>query len=130
MRRAEGGPKIFGVFRVKNHDFTPKNNFFPILGGAPPPPLDPLIYSLRNCDYPWVLDWRPLITSCWSLGATGGGCIWCIIYTSWLQNHHALQKRLYLNYTCRSYQYTKGFLCVSDHPFCILQFFCASTYST
>lgn len=23
-----------------------------------------LIDSLRNCDYPWVLDWRPLITSC------------------------------------------------------------------
>jgi hypothetical protein len=29
LRRAEGGAKIFGVFRVKNHDFTPKNlNFF------------------------------------------------------------------------------------------------------
>ena len=34
MRRAEGGAKIFGVFRVKNHDFTPKNHIFPILGGA------------------------------------------------------------------------------------------------
>ena len=29
MRRAEGGGKIFGVFRLKNHDFTPKkSNFF------------------------------------------------------------------------------------------------------
>ena len=28
MRRAEGGAKIFGVFRVKNHDFTPKNHIF------------------------------------------------------------------------------------------------------
>ena len=29
LRRAEGGAKFFGVFRVKNHDFTPKNlNFF------------------------------------------------------------------------------------------------------
>ena len=27
-RRAEGGPKIFGVFRVKNHDFTQKDNIF------------------------------------------------------------------------------------------------------
>jgi hypothetical protein len=43
MRRAEGGANIFGVFRVKNHDFTPKIIFFPILGrggwcapGAPP----------------------------------------------------------------------------------------------
>ena len=26
LRRAEGGAKMFGVFRVKNHDFTP--NFF------------------------------------------------------------------------------------------------------
>jgi hypothetical protein len=34
LRRAEGGAKIFGVFRVKNHDFTPKNNIFPILWGA------------------------------------------------------------------------------------------------
>ena len=25
---------MFGVFRVKNHDFTPKNHIFPILGGA------------------------------------------------------------------------------------------------
>ena len=26
LRRAEGGAKIFGVFRVKIHDFTPKKN--------------------------------------------------------------------------------------------------------
>jgi hypothetical protein len=72
LRRAEGGAKIFGEFRVKNHDFTPKNHifsdcggrrencwaisceilrfyakksdFFPILGGARrvPPPPPPL----------------------------------------------------------------------------------------
>jgi hypothetical protein len=24
LRRTEGGAEIFGVFRVKNHDFTPK----------------------------------------------------------------------------------------------------------
>ena len=34
LRRAEGGAKIFGVFRVKNHDFTPKIIFFPILRGG------------------------------------------------------------------------------------------------
>jgi hypothetical protein len=34
LRRAEGSAKIFGVFRVKNHDFTPKNHIFPILKGA------------------------------------------------------------------------------------------------
>ena len=45
LRRAEGVAKIFGVFRVKNHDFTPnKSFFFPILGERSrvrPPPLDP-----------------------------------------------------------------------------------------
>jgi hypothetical protein len=42
---AEGGAKIFGVFRVKNHDFTPKKHIFSNFkgGAAPvrPPPLDP-----------------------------------------------------------------------------------------
>ena len=28
MRRAEGGANIVGVFRVKNHDFTPKYHTF------------------------------------------------------------------------------------------------------
>jgi hypothetical protein len=28
LRRAEGGAKILGVFRVINHDFTPKNHSF------------------------------------------------------------------------------------------------------
>jgi hypothetical protein len=32
LRREKGGAKIFGIFRVKNHDFTPKNHIFPILG--------------------------------------------------------------------------------------------------
>ena len=32
---AEGGAKIVEVFRVKNHDFTPKNHiFFQFQGGA------------------------------------------------------------------------------------------------
>ena len=46
LRRAEGGATIFGVFRVKNHDFTPKKSFFSILfrgggGGAPGAPPTP-----------------------------------------------------------------------------------------
>jgi hypothetical protein len=28
LRRAEGDAKNFGVFRVKNHDFTPKKSYF------------------------------------------------------------------------------------------------------
>jgi hypothetical protein len=34
LRRAEGGAKIFGVFRVKNHDFTSKNHIFSIAEGG------------------------------------------------------------------------------------------------
>jgi hypothetical protein len=33
LRRAEGGAKDFGVFRVKNHDFTPKNHIYSNCGG-------------------------------------------------------------------------------------------------
>jgi hypothetical protein len=45
LRRAEGGANIFGVFGVKNHDFTPKiHTFSNFKGGgvcAPGAPLDP-----------------------------------------------------------------------------------------
>ena len=44
LRRAKGGAKIFGVFRVKNHDFTPKNHIFSNFRGSARrvrPPLDP-----------------------------------------------------------------------------------------
>ena len=52
-RRAEGGAKSFGLFRVKNHDFTQKNHiFFPIVGGggahagcAPPPGSAPALFK-------------------------------------------------------------------------------------
>ena len=33
LRRAEGGAKFVLVFRVKNHDFTPKNHIFSNCGG-------------------------------------------------------------------------------------------------
>ena len=50
MRRAEGGAKNFGVFRVKNHDFTPKNHIFSNFRGrapgAPPPWIRPWVRSL------------------------------------------------------------------------------------
>ena len=50
LRRVEGGAKIVGVFRVKNHDFTPNNHIFSNfkggrVPGAPPPPLDPPLYT-------------------------------------------------------------------------------------
>ena len=54
---AEGGAKIFGVFRVKNHDFKPKNHIFSnFRWGArrvrPLPPLDPHMYY--TCMYRYM----------------------------------------------------------------------------
>jgi hypothetical protein len=34
LRQAKGGVKMFGVFRVKYHDFTPKNLIFSIAEGG------------------------------------------------------------------------------------------------
>ena len=47
---SEGSRENFGVFRVKNHDFTPKNHIFSNFRGSArwvrPPPLDsPLVFS-------------------------------------------------------------------------------------
>ena len=51
---------MFGVFRVKNHDFTPKNLiFFPILGGRvldAPPWIRPCLTTLQNCQNPHTPD--------------------------------------------------------------------------
>ena len=47
LRRAEGGAKIVGVFRLKNHVFTPKNHiFFQFRGGGAPdaPPGSAPVY--------------------------------------------------------------------------------------
>ena len=79
MRRSEGGAKIFGVFRVKNHDFTPKNHIFSdFRGGAragcPPPesalaiitnivspnPVHGEVYSIQYHVIKFVSDLRQL----------------------------------------------------------------------
>ena len=56
---AEGGAKIFGVFRVKNHDFTPTNHLFSnFSGGAPPPPpppLDPPLIYIKFSTIPTII---------------------------------------------------------------------------
>ena len=52
LRRAEGGATILGVFRVKNHDFTPKNHIFSNFRGgggrAGCAPLDPPMYFMTE----------------------------------------------------------------------------------
>ena len=52
LRRAEGGPKILGVFRVKNHDFTPKNLIFSNFRGGRrrvrPPAGSAPVYKCRS----------------------------------------------------------------------------------
>jgi hypothetical protein len=59
LRRAEGGAKMFGVFRVKNHDFTPKNLIFSNFRGGVRRvrPLYPPLY-LRTI---WINRFNPAI---------------------------------------------------------------------
>jgi hypothetical protein len=54
LRRAEGGAKMFGVFRVKNHDFTPKKHIFSNFRGGGggrrvrPPWIRPCVLLIDN----------------------------------------------------------------------------------
>ena len=50
LRRAKGDAKIVGVFRVKNHDFTPQNHIFSNFRGgrARVRPLDPPLVYIFN----------------------------------------------------------------------------------
>ena len=59
LRRAEGGAKIFGVFRVKNYDFTPKNHIFSNFRGGARRVRPPLPGSTPGL---FFLDLRPLNT--------------------------------------------------------------------
>ena len=61
---AEGGAKIFGVFRVKNHDFTQTNHIFPNFRGARAgcaTPLDPslTLYNVILKLYAFILQDNP-----------------------------------------------------------------------
>ena len=49
LRRSKGGKKFVGVFRVKNHDFMPKNHIFSNFRGGVHrvcPPLDPPLITM------------------------------------------------------------------------------------
>ena len=54
LRRAEGGAKTFGVFRVKNHDYTPKNHIFSNCGGRREKRVKILIFSKYRGNARWV----------------------------------------------------------------------------
>ena len=55
MHRAEGGAKFFGVFRVKNHDFTPKNHIFSKFRGARAPGARPWIRPCERYKFTYLL---------------------------------------------------------------------------
>ena len=54
-RRAEGGTNIFEVFRVKNHDFTPKNLIFSNL--VRPPPGSAPVYIKISVSIKLFMSW-------------------------------------------------------------------------
>ena len=45
LHRAEGGAESFGVFRVKNHDFMPKNHIFSNRSAPETNPMYDPLYS-------------------------------------------------------------------------------------
>jgi hypothetical protein len=59
LRRAEGGANIFGVFRVKNHDFTKNHIFSNFRGGAPG--ARPCLTTLQNCQNTHTPDQKKLM---------------------------------------------------------------------
>ena len=62
---AEGGVKIVGVFRVKNHDFTPKNHIFSnFRGGGGAPPLLWIRPAIISTSWRWVSIERILVHVC------------------------------------------------------------------
>ena len=72
MRRAEGGANIFGVFRMKNHDFTPKNHIISnfrggCAPGAPPPgsaPVKDIVLVNIHCPPFFLIKWGSLSVTC------------------------------------------------------------------
>ena len=57
---AEGYAKILGVFRVKNHDFTPKNHMFSNFRGAHPGSA-PDYATEELIEYIYFSDWKMYI---------------------------------------------------------------------
>ena len=70
---------MFGVFRVKNHDFTPKNHIFSnFRGGAcrvRPPPLDPLLVGIGVVSVMQHSLIMLITASAFTL-ADFGACVW------------------------------------------------------
>ena len=62
----EGGANIFGVFRVKNHDFTPKYHIFSNLRGARAgsAPLDPLLVTSQKIYFCSLIVYIPYYFRC------------------------------------------------------------------
>ena len=58
LRRTEGGAKMFGVFRVKNHDFTQKNHIFSNFrgGGTPGDPLPGSAPAHKNYGHQFIFN--------------------------------------------------------------------------
>ena len=52
-----GGAKIFGVFRVKNHDFTLKNHIFSNFRGGGSGSLSDIYFFRIKYEYFCVISW-------------------------------------------------------------------------
>ena len=67
LRRAEGGTKYFWVFRVKNHDFTPKNPIFSNFRGGARRVRPCIVLVIHSSDNMWSLSGRESVQIFYSL---------------------------------------------------------------
>ena len=100
LRQAEGGAKIFEVFRVKNHDFTPKNTIFSnFRGGARrvrlPPwsrPCSSSMLKIKQFESVWEYENQRAYTE-WPKSAMvtyGFFALICFPFLLILSKHHIL----------------------------------------
>jgi hypothetical protein len=76
--QVRGGANIFGVFRVKNHDFTPKNHIFSNFRGGARAGCSPLNSMYESSVSVTVLNSREKIPYEVLLACNASRvCVWC-----------------------------------------------------
>ena len=96
---AEGDAKNFGVFRVKNHDFTPKNHIFSnFRGRVPGAPLDPpLHYFFKLIQISEAVGWWSFFSILWSYMCM----IVRLVDIVGIVDHHCLNFLFIVNYEAK-----------------------------
>jgi hypothetical protein len=111
LRRAEEGAKFFGVFRVKNHDFTPKNHIFSNsrvarAGCAPPSPGSVPANAFLLSHLHFTLPWRRWLPVEWMLADVTSTPVFTVFYFTFVNRFFNRAHRLTFaqQYLCNGFQ--------------------------